>query len=183
MAEIDQKIRNALLHLMRRKRFENITMKEIALESGVNRSTVYRHYIDKFEIMNLIEDNILHEFADAESLDTSNNFVSESSILIMLKAIDERRGIIRLLLSENGDARFKERLSRFLTTQGLHRIDVAADRGVLDIRQKELLVQYISSAILGLVGYWAEHPEMGVEELDTLFEKLFRSGINSFLAH
>jgi len=177
----DEKIRYALLELMSEKRLEEITIIAIADKSMINRTTVYRYYVDKYAILQTIEDNILQEL-DQVSKDTTNSSQG-NTILSILRLINNKRSIIGVLLGEKGDQRFHERFITLLTTKGLNSIEQSARFNGLDSRQKELLAQYISSALLGLIKYWLRHPEMSVEELDTFFENLFRNGLNSFMEH
>jgi len=45
-------ILNSFNRLLREHHFEEITVKMIMEESGVSRSTFYRHYFDKYDVMN-----------------------------------------------------------------------------------------------------------------------------------
>jgi len=175
----EERIRYALLELMSEKRLEEITIIAIADKSRINRTTVYRYYVDKYAILQTIEDNIIQELNDIDQ-DTASS-TQGNTILRILRAINEKRSIISVLLGENGDQRFHERFITLLTTKGMNSIERSPRFNGLDSRQKELLAQYISSALLGLIKYWLRHPEMSVEELDAFFENLFRNVLNSFI--
>ena len=45
-AGTDDKIRLALFKILRFKSFDNVTVKDICIESGINRSSFYAHYTD-----------------------------------------------------------------------------------------------------------------------------------------
>ena len=47
----DRDITNALLLLLEKNRFEKITVAQIIEEAGINRSTFYQHFSDKYEIV------------------------------------------------------------------------------------------------------------------------------------
>ena len=47
------------LDLLREKDFETISVSDIAKEAGVNRGTFYLHYVDKFDMMDKLIDEIL----------------------------------------------------------------------------------------------------------------------------
>ena len=49
--ESKEMIKNALFNLMKTKGFDEITMSEIALEAGLVRMTLYRHFKDKDQIL------------------------------------------------------------------------------------------------------------------------------------
>lgn len=172
METTEERIQTALLELMQEKRLEEITIIAIADRSSINRTTVYRHYVDKYAILQVIENNVL--------TDLNNRAVAQNNVLAMLKAINDKRAVISILLNEGGDPRFNDRFIRFLMEKGLKTIQTSPRFHNLDTRQKELLGQYISSALVGLVRYWLNHSEMSAQELADFFENLFKNGINSF---
>lgn len=49
--ESKEMVKNALFNLMKTKGFDEITMSEIALEAGLVRMTLYRHFKDKDQIL------------------------------------------------------------------------------------------------------------------------------------
>lgn len=177
MKTTDERIQMALLELLKEQRLEEITIIAIAKQSQLNRTTVYRHYVNKYAILKVIEDDILEEIF------VTNKRVDQSNILNLLNTINERREVIDVLLSDKADLRFNDRFIAFLVEQGLNTINSSPRYNWLDSRQKELLMQYLSSALSGLVKYWLNHPEISVEELDDIFENLFQKGIESFTGH
>ena len=52
-------LKGALTRLLREKDFEAISVSDIAREAGVNRGTFYLHYVDKFDMMDQLIDEIL----------------------------------------------------------------------------------------------------------------------------
>lgn len=52
-------LKGALTRLLREKDFEAISVSDITREAGVNRGTFYLHYIDKFDMMDQLIDEIL----------------------------------------------------------------------------------------------------------------------------
>ena len=56
----DRAIQSALLSLLGKKPFEKITVQDILDETPVSRATFYKHFHDKYEIVERIQDEILH---------------------------------------------------------------------------------------------------------------------------
>ena len=52
-------LKEALTRLLREKDFETISVSDITKEAGVNRGTFYLHYVDKFDMMDQLIDEIL----------------------------------------------------------------------------------------------------------------------------
>jgi AcrR family transcriptional regulator len=55
---------DAFLKLAIKKDFKDITIKDITDEATVNRATFYAHFIDKYDLMDAITDNILENIAE-----------------------------------------------------------------------------------------------------------------------
>ena len=51
----DEDIQKAFFKLLEKKDFHKITASDIIKTSGVNRSTFYRHYVDKYDILDRIK--------------------------------------------------------------------------------------------------------------------------------
>ena len=51
----DEAIQKAFFSLLEKKDFHKITASDIIKKSGVNRSTFYRHYVDKYDILDKIK--------------------------------------------------------------------------------------------------------------------------------
>ena len=54
-------IRDSLFELLRKKKIEAITVKELCCLADINRSTFYNHYRDIFELVEKLEDEIVHD--------------------------------------------------------------------------------------------------------------------------
>ena len=52
-------LKEALTRLLKKKDFEAISVSDITKEAGVNRGTFYLHYVDKFDMMDKLIDEIL----------------------------------------------------------------------------------------------------------------------------
>ena len=52
-------LKGALTRLLKEKDFEAISVSDITREAGVNRGTFYLHYVDKFDMMDKLIDEIL----------------------------------------------------------------------------------------------------------------------------
>ncbi len=67
-------ITQALLILMKNEPYEKITISEIAKKAGVDRTTYYRHFSSKVEILSKYLDSIMQEFLDTYKKSGSTDF-------------------------------------------------------------------------------------------------------------
>ena len=56
-----ESIRTAFLQQMGEAGFQKINVRSLTAKAGVNRSTFYLHYADKYELLDQVEDELLHE--------------------------------------------------------------------------------------------------------------------------
>ncbi|WP_119325952.1 TetR-like C-terminal domain-containing protein [Companilactobacillus musae] len=170
---IDEKIQRALLDLMKEMPLSEISIMAIADKSSVDQTTVYGRYVNKHDILQTVEDRILK---DLNPIPIS--LVSGNGPKGLFEGINKQRGDIGILLNENSDLRFKDNFISLLTAKGLQQIKEGLSG--LDIRQKELFIQYLSSALKGLVKYWLNNPNISTAKLSIFFENLFKNGLESF---
>ena len=58
-------IRRAFLDLLRTKPMQGISIKELCTAAGINRGTFYSHYTDIYDLLEQIEDDMMHDFQEA----------------------------------------------------------------------------------------------------------------------
>lgn len=81
----------ALLRLMEDHPYEEITVKQIALESRLVRKTFYRNFDSKEDVLNVILDNLINEYSNQLIMPNKNmpidiifNFCLEHKELLLL---------------------------------------------------------------------------------------------------
>lgn len=67
-------IKKAMFDLLNEKPFEKITVRDIAKSAMINRATFYLHYLDKYDLIDNIELDVLNEMNDAMA------YITEKSI-------------------------------------------------------------------------------------------------------
>ena len=150
-AKTRQSIINAFWGLYREKKIEKITIKEITDSAGVYRSTFYEYFSDIYEVLAVIEDDIMEDFhAFWGRFYQSPDF--EAGIKYVLSFYEAHGERLAVLLGPNGDQgfylRIKDSAKEFLLA------NMSADKSDHRI---ELLLTALSSTILSLLQYWYEH--------------------------
>lgn len=115
-------IKNALINLLKTKRYENITVSDITTLAAVNRTTFYTHFTDKDDLLLFIEQNLIEDYSAALDADYAkipkeptmtlayvrNEAVFEKTILFLAS----ERNTLLALFSSNGDFELRPRLQR-----------------------------------------------------------------------
>lgn len=92
-------IHNGFIKLLKDYEFEEITIQQIADEADINRATFYKHYEDKYILLNTIEDtevSNMQKYMSYQKVRTLN-FGDTDSINNLLKAIPEN--VMQLILN------------------------------------------------------------------------------------
>lgn len=167
-------IRNALISLLNYKDIEKITINEIAQKADVSRGTIYLNYADKYELLNdcinMCTNNLLSNCAHTSDSDIS----SREIIFKSFKHLEENSTSLKLLLKSQGISSFRDILfkviSRFIAEQ------IAEPEGNA-IQINSMSVQYLSSAIVGVLVWWVTH-DTGISALaisEDLWDLLIKS--------
>ena len=82
--ETEKRIEDSLLQLMKEQTFETISIRQLIDLAEVNRSTFYRHYLDKYDLLEKIENRLLDDLQAyyQEALDSACLFKLEKEFKV-----------------------------------------------------------------------------------------------------
>lgn len=78
----DDLIQASLVKLLETNRFDKITIKDICDEALIGRSTFYNHYVDKYELLDKMIDEMANKFQDL--INSRNKKINDDSFLVYL---------------------------------------------------------------------------------------------------
>ena len=90
----DKAIKQSLITLLKSKPFEKITVQDILDETPVTRSTFYKHYQDKYEIAEKMQE----EFFDSLFMIRKTLYENPNQSPTLLKISQENRDLMEALL-------------------------------------------------------------------------------------
>lgn len=122
-AKTDKKIREAFFSLLKSEGFSKLTIKQLVSKAGINRGTFYLHYLDKYDLLDKVIDNLLDDFYKITLnssidilIDSPNN---QDEIMLYFEKfvhyIYENGEYFILLQSEKGDASFMMKLNALIS--------------------------------------------------------------------
>lgn len=169
-------IQEALLELTVEKGYPNISVQDIADRAMINRSTFYRHYLDK--------DDLLVQYMDeVTALTSEDDFATDklqpgekenpNGLIKLLRHIGQFSEFYRVMLSANGHPVVTDRLrrnaeERFRYLLSHPGVIPAPSKSPLDMR-----LTYISCAGVGAISWWVENKmPCTAEELAIWMEEL-----------
>lgn len=99
-----------LLELLENREINKITVSEICILSGLNRTTFYAHYLDIYDMLEKTEEN-LHKMLLKKYMDdgkVKNILFSDESLLTFLEHIRENMNFYRAILKTRKDFPIKQ---------------------------------------------------------------------------
>jgi len=177
-----QRLRNALLELLREKRYEAISVEEIIARADVARSTFYTHYIDKDDLLTgahgIFAENLdrqiaaharQHQTASFTGLPWFHHIQAQGDILkiiardpAMSLTLHTLRAIIRRSVEKDLQAHTQE-----------------ADRSGIPF---SVTVDYVTDSLISLIKWWVDHGMKETPtEMDEMFKRLVLPGFASVL--
>ena len=159
-----RQLKECLTRLLKEKKIQDITVRELAEMADINRGTFYLHYKDVFE--SVLTHHPVPELVARPSLALSELF----------PLVQENAEIVSILIGENGDLNFVNRLKRIVSDKCL--------KGWLDLKCSSdpdtlaAFSAFIVSGCVGTVQYWIESGmKESTEQMAILTEDFILKGI------
>lgn len=120
-----QLLQDALLILLRKKPIQAIAIRELCQKAGVNRTTFYNHYASQYDLFNDVCAGFLNAISDhLAAADTENTESVREQIEQLLEYMSEHAELTRLLLNNNVNPDFPERVMALPMVKDLSRISI-----------------------------------------------------------
>lgn len=169
-----QAIMEAFVSLLGEKGFEKMTINDIADRANVNRGTVYLHFTDKFDLRDQCIETYLQQLAESCLPEGDMTPVSSRQLLLQsFEFLKAHAAIYSILMTGKGNPVFRERMMDFMR-QGI--TDFLSNYGIPSAVSKEVEVQFLTAAAVGLMEWWVEEgmPFSPSEMVDQLYTLLLR---------
>src|SRR5512136_604018 len=112
-AQTRENLIQAFWSLYRTKKIEHITIKDITTRAGYTRSTFYEYFVDIYDVLNHLETALL-EYLKEQILTSLENGLNDDIILNLAQVYDAKGDYLGLLLSEDGDPYFAQKLKTIM---------------------------------------------------------------------
>lgn len=179
----EEQLTRGLTKLMKEKSIKDITVRELADEVDINRSTFYLHYKDIFDMVEKIENKLAVDVISTME-ELSSNRINPTTLIEFLtdafETIYSNADLCAVMLSKNGDISFQNKLKEIIYQKTF---DIIKNR--LDGKASEDEIKVTSgffiAGILGIVEIWLNDLSTGTPEqmAETAF-KLIEKGIHGF---
>ena len=179
-------LQKALLEAASEKGFAHVTVSDITERAMVNRATFYRHYEDKYDLLEQYMKE-LSEFIDSEEAETSPDKQTMPSLdtpppglVKLLQHMQANVDFYRVMLGRQGDPAFCAQSFRSYIEEGYRRI-LSSQASQSDPNRPpiDLTVSYLLSAGVGAIVWWLESPQpCSPEQMAVWLYQLSMASIN-----
>lgn len=160
-AQTKKRIEETLLALLVEKDFSKISVRDITAAAGINRGTFYLHFVDKYALVEKMEQDVLAGLMDACSslepaqvLQEARNGELSLFSMQVFHYIDMHFNKFKVLLSRHNQSGFLKRLREFFCQQFIEKYEHHALMGKeLDI-PTNYFAAFAASAFLGVIEEW-----------------------------
>ncbi len=152
-------LQEALIELTVQKGFSAVAVSDITKYAGVNRATFYRHFEDKFDLLNHYARTVyalLDSMPDTElpmPVAVSARPAAPGLVAIF-EHIRANAGFYRVMLGPNGDPVFVAKVRQYVKKRIWRSLPAGLQR---DNSAVDLYLSYSSSASMGAVLWWLDH--------------------------
>lgn len=112
----ERKIRETFLKLLETVGFQKITVRKLIEEAGINRSTFYLHYEDKYDLMHALEQEMITEASETvrSNILQGEGFDSDALFASATDFIRSHQDRFLLLAGPKGDPEFIKRYGEMI---------------------------------------------------------------------
>ena len=190
-------IRQCLTELLKTKRIQDITVREISEKADINRGTFYLHYRDIFDLMEQIENELLEELEDVLNHFKASDLLSNPARVFtrVFQLVKENSDMVSILIGQNGDINFVNRLKDIVREKclkdwmelfrpgagGGRQTSRSSQNTLLDDSAFEAYYSFTVTGCIGLVQYWLDSGlKETPEQLASLVEQIISKGLRMF---
>ena len=181
-----KQLRECLANLLKEKKLQDITVKELTDAADINRGTFYLHYKDIYDLLSSVENEMFTKFLSIiNGHDDEKNMHLKFNYLIddLFEFINENRDLVKILLGPNGDVLFfnklKDAVYSTVFTNWVKRLEVSS------IEDFEAYYSFAAAGFIGILSHWVECEFLQTpKEMATISKRLIIGGfysINKYL--
>ena len=186
----EKQIEDSLLQLMKEQTFETISIRQLIDLAEVNRSTFYRHYLDKYDLLEKIENRLLDDLQAyyQEALDSSCLFKLEKEFKVE-DYIHDKQNLFHFfepyledlvtLLGPNGSSTSSQRLQEAL--RDIFSQSISLGDPLLEEVEADLLLNHQAASFMGTLTYWLAHPHYKSQQMSDFHTKVTTVGLAGFV--
>lgn len=174
-------IKDSFVQFLKQKPISKISVKEICDDADINRATFYAHYLDQYDLLQQIENEIMDDINQyLKGYDFKNTtLIPVEMIEKILEYIEENAELFDLLLNSNGDMKFQQEVIKII---GRQHFASMFESDSINKEDAEYIFHFLASGAVGVLQMWLrEGMKKPIKEVAELILKTANNGRTSFM--
>lgn len=175
-----KKIQQSFLSILKGKEFTKISIKDITDSACINRGTFYLHYLDKYDLLEKVEEELLEGLRiHIATIDSEYKVEMVEQLQVagfsmeVFRYIEQHVDQFIVLLSKYNTSGFHLRLKNFFIEQFEENYHSSEMSSIDPTIPTDYLSAFAASAILGLIEQWLSRQQRETpEEVAELYLKI-----------
>ena len=169
-------IKDCLVELLQEKDLNKITVSELCERADINRATFYRYYIDIFDLLEKIEQELIDHLK--EMLPNYMNYSMKEIIKEYLKVFLDNKKLVKIIFSNRKNIFFLNDFFIFIYENCKEKWFLNVD---INDEDKNLVSIFCFNGTLGVINYWIQNDfEESVESISGLISKICYKGLYAY---
>ncbi len=154
------------------KKIDHISIKAITDKAGYHRSTFYEYFVDIYDLLNQLEDEVLARMR-AEVLQSLNIQSNSNLVQILADRYEAQGEYLRVLLGENGNPHFAKKVKAEMGFALTRRFGLPENDS-----HTAYIMEFGLSAIISTITYWYQNSkDLPFNEFVVLVRSMLMNGI------
>lgn len=169
-------IKETLIELLEEKELNKITVSELCEKSDINRATFYRYYMDIYDLLEKLEQELIDELK--EIIPSYSNYSIGEVIKEFLNVFLENKKLVKIIFSNRQNIYYLNRFFNYIYERFKDKWFESVDMNEED---KSLAAVYAFNGTLGVINYWIQNDfEEDVDLISNVIEKICYNGLSGY---
>lgn len=177
-----RRLRNALLDLLKIKRYRDISIQDITERADVARSTFYTHYMDKDDLLTGAEGIFAENLDHQMTAHPAGGGTSAFSARLWFEHVQAQGGILKIIARDPAMDLAMKTLRGIIHRSVQQGIPAHAGMSRASDIPLTVVVEYLTDTLMSLIQWWLkEGMKRTPEQMDEMFQQLVMPGATSVL--
>ncbi|EGC93008.1 hypothetical protein HMPREF9402_1862 [Turicibacter sp. HGF1] len=170
-------LKESFIELMSEKQIKDITVKDLTEHADLNRGTFYLHYLDIYDLLNQLEDEVIENVS--MMIQDFNFRNSNQSTYLLLEQLFEyiydNKHILKTFLRSHSQGHFFNKIQLLIKTIGLDTLKNLYQES--DSIEYTLFLSFVSNGVIGVTEQWiSDGMTLTPKEMALLIDNIINHG-------
>ncbi|MGM0238300.1 MULTISPECIES: TetR/AcrR family transcriptional regulator C-terminal domain-containing protein [Enterococcus] len=162
----------AMITLLKSKSFAQITVKDICKEAEVSRSGFYLHYLDKFDLVEKYQLELIDHTNEQLKVFSEEGRPKAELMLYMMNFLKGDGLLLALLISDNGSPDIQRQVKNLFKENAIKNVLPHLSLQVKTELERKYFITFLSNALFGFLQEWVNDGQKdSPEELVLILNK------------